>query len=276
MLQPPATSRLSRLARERPLATFFVLAYVWSWSFFLPMVVAGAIRPPLIVAATFGPSLAAVVTHRLATGHWGAFRFVTTWPRAILGTAAGCGLTLVAYVVVPGLIAGDPRQLQWGILASVGVYDASTLLGGPLGEEPGWRGYALPRLEQRFGPLTGSLVIALAWVGWHLPLFLVPGWTTSTLPAYVLLLGGISVILTFAANIAGFGVIAAIATHAAFNTASRFLEGLFVASEPRVHMSFEMLLALSGLATAVVLTVVTRGRLALVKGWAGPASRGVA
>lgn len=255
--------RVAQIARGYPLVLFVVFAYGWSWPFFWAMVIGGDIRPSLIVPATFGPTIAAIATHRLGSGGFGAFRLVSTWPRTVAGTVLGCVLTVVAYVVLPGLIAGDPRQLQWSVLASVRVYDASTLLGGPLGEEPGWRGYALPRLEQRFGPLGASLLIGLVWVGWHLPLFLVPGWTSSTLPTYGLLLIGTSIILTCAANVARFGVIAAIAAHAAFNTASRFLEGLFVGVEPRVYMPFEMLLALSGLATAVVLVVATRGRLGI-------------
>src|SRR5215471_20883036 len=45
------------------------------------------------------------------------------------------------------------------------------IFGSPLGEEPGWRGFALPRLQQRYGPLAGSLVLGPLWALWHLPLF---------------------------------------------------------------------------------------------------------
>ena len=253
--------RLAKLAADHPLTFFFTLAYAFAWSFFLPMVLSGALTPRLIVAGTFGPTVAAIVTHRLATGSYRAFRCLSTWPRVIFGGGIGCVLVVVAYVALPGFIAADPRRLHWGVLVSF-VYNASTLLGGPLGEEPGWRGYAVPRLEERFGPVRASLLVALLWTGWHLPLFLVPGWTSAPLWTYVLLLISVSTIMTTAVNVARFRVVAAIATHATFNTVSRFLAGLFGDVEPRVQMPFVTLIALSGLAVGLVLTVVTRGRLA--------------
>jgi uncharacterized protein len=44
-----------------------------------------------------------------------------------------------------------------------------------LGEEPGWRGFALPRLTERLGPNMGRLILGSAWPLWHLPLFVVAG-----------------------------------------------------------------------------------------------------
>ncbi|PYV55980.1 MAG: hypothetical protein DMG97_17435 [Acidobacteria bacterium] len=51
-------------------------------------------------------------------------------------------------------------------------------------EEPGWRGYALPRLKHEFGPLRGIVLLAILWTAWYLPMFLYKGWTTSPLWIY--------------------------------------------------------------------------------------------
>jgi len=245
----------------QPLIIFFALAYTWAWLVFVPIVVFHA---PIewTVLATFGPSIAALVTHRITTGSYRAFRIYTTWPRTFGATVMGIALMVLAYVILPGVTTADPRKLNWSILTSVAVYNYSTLLGGPLGEEPGWRGYALPRLEAALGPVRGSLLLALLWVGWHLPLFLYPGWTSTSLWTYALILIGQSIILSYAVNLSGFSVIPAIAMHAAFNTVSRFLNGLFANTEPSARIPFELVLALCGVATAVVLILATRGRLA--------------
>jgi hypothetical protein len=49
------------------------------------------------------------------------------------------------------------------------------LLGGPLGEELGWRAFLLPRLLERNSPLAASFLVALAWALWHTPIDLTAG-----------------------------------------------------------------------------------------------------
>jgi uncharacterized protein len=250
-----------RIAAWAPLVFFFAFAYAWAWLVFVPMVMLHA-RPEWIAVAAFGPTIAAVVTHRITSGSYRAFRFYTTWPRTLGATAVGVALMMLAYVILPAIATADPRRLKWSALISLAVYNYSTLLGGPLGEEPGWRGYALPRLQSALGPVRASLLLALLWTGWHLPLFLYPGWTSSSLWTYGLFLTGQSLLLTYGTNLAGFGILTPIAMHATFNTVSKFLGGLFAETEPSAPIPFELVMALCGLATAVIVTVATHGRLA--------------
>jgi uncharacterized protein len=259
------TSGFARVAVRHPVAVFVALAYSFSWCFYLPMIIKDTVIVPLIVIATFGPSLAAIITHRITTGHFWPFPIGSSWRRVLFGTVIGFVLVVVTYVILPATIAAASGQLRWKFLLSVGVYNASTLLGGPLGEEPGWRGYALPRLEMRLGPFLGTLVLALIWTGWHLPLFLVSGWSSSPIWTYAMILCGVSFIMTFSFNLAGSSIFAAIAAHAAFNTVSKFLNGLLKGAEIHIQMPFETLMAFCGLAVAALLLVTTRGRLAYSK-----------
>src|SRR5437868_506092 len=107
----------------------------------------GHLRIEFSILASFGPTLAAVVTNRLADGNYRAFRVNVNWLRTAGASVLGVLLILTAFVILPATAIVDPGKLNWSILASTSVYNYSTLLGGPLFEEPGWRGYALPRLE---------------------------------------------------------------------------------------------------------------------------------
>src|SRR5262245_25144537 len=60
------------------------------------------------------------------------------------------------------------------------------LLFNGFGKEIGWRGFALERLQRRFGPLTGTLILALLWAGWHTPaFFVVDTYRTMALPTII-------------------------------------------------------------------------------------------
>ena len=146
---------------------------------------------------------------------------------------------------------------------SPSVYGISTLIGGPLGEEPGWRGFALPRLQARFGAARAALLLGLLWSAWHLPLFLTKAWSSTKFPTYLLIVTALSFSMTFLFNLAGGSVLAAIATHAFFNTVSRWLGGLLANAQIRTDVSPELMIGLAGWAAALVLLAVTRGRLAL-------------
>jgi len=90
-------------------------------------------------------------------------------------------------------------------------------LGGSLGEEPGWRGYALPRLRQRFSMLLSSVILALAWACWHLPLWWIAD-VPSSFPIYVLGLIPLSILFTWLDEWGKGSVLVALLFHASLNT----------------------------------------------------------
>jgi membrane protease YdiL (CAAX protease family) len=276
-----ASSRLGQIARQHPLPLFFVLAYTWAWPIALCIVYFDA-PIELSIPVSFGPTIAAVCTHRLAEGNYRAFSWYGNWRRLTGGAFTAITLTLLAFVVIPGiLLSEDPRKLNWAILVSSSVYNYSTLLGGPLGEEPGWRGYALPRLEAWVGPFRASLVLGGLWTAWHLPLFWAEQWHAPPFGIYLILIMSLCVILNFSANVSRFAVIPAVLGHAAFNTVSQYISGLFSTAEMTSSnafwralgkiaqslgaspfaMSANLVVALCGAAVALLVIGATRGRL---------------
>ena len=76
----------------------------------------------------------------------------------------------------------------------------STLIGGQVGEELGWRGYALPRLARTMGLPLASVLLGVIWAAWHLPLFFILGGDTvgQSFPFYLLQVIAISVAIAWA------------------------------------------------------------------------------
>jgi membrane protease YdiL (CAAX protease family) len=97
-----------------------------------------------------------------------------------------------------------------------------------VGEELGWRGFALPRLQARYGGLGASLVLGVLWAAWHLANTLIPGlaYYGSGFPAFLLYVTAMTILFTWIANHTRASVLLAWLFHAAINvTGSRFSIG---------------------------------------------------
>ncbi len=133
-----------------------------------------------IASGTVGPFIAALVVSRRETGRWLPSRFFPdAKPAHILNLLTAPILILLCVDVFNYLLAtqSGSRHPQWSALAPLLLWQ--DLLGGPVGEEFGWRGFLLPRLTARLGPTPATLLLALIWIAWHLPLFLVHTWSTG-------------------------------------------------------------------------------------------------
>ena len=269
------------MSSTRQLVLFFAIAFAFTW------IVGGCmmfwhLRIEFMIVASLGPTIAALITQRLSTGNWRAFRFNVSWPHTLAATGIGATLVVASEILLPAIATVDPGKLRWGALFSLGNYNWSTLLGGPLTEEPGWRGFALPRLQEHFHPLIASVLLGSFWAAWHVPFFWYPGWSECPIPTYFLILTGFSIMLTFATNVANFGVIAAVVMHAIHNTSGKYFHGLFADAQPghggllnslmqvlpngwqtNVNLSFYMLIALCAWIGAIVVITATHGRLAV-------------
>jgi membrane protease YdiL (CAAX protease family) len=153
--------------------------------------------------------------------------------------------------------------------------------GGPLGEEIGWRGFALPRLQPRYGPLRGTLLLGLLWCLWHLPQFLTPiqgGGPGTGLAKFLtnfslffLLVLALAIIFTWVFNHTRGSIFIAITAHASVNTPEAVLLPLFVG----VSYTGLLLAAASGFGVAaLVILFVTRGRLGFQANRTAPAEMG--
>jgi membrane protease YdiL (CAAX protease family) len=266
-----ANTRLRRFAQRHPLSVFFSLAYLLGWISFLPLVLTNAglgwirtdVTIEFIYVGVWTPTLAALYTQWLLDRNFRICPLYGSWQRLVLGSVVGLALIMLAFVVLPGVVLAkvSPQALHWSALLTPVTYgvNLSTFLGGPIGEEPGWRGFALPRLQTRFGPVTGSILLGLLWAGWHLPLFFIHGWVNVSVWAFALIEISLSVLMTWGTNLSRFSIIVPILMHAAFNTSSRLLAAL-TQGLPTREPDLPYYLGAGG-AAALVAILLSRGRL---------------
>lgn len=213
------------------LLTFFALAFAWSWTCWLLAPALKAEHPfeagALSLTGGFGPSLAAivVVAHRSDSAglrRWlmRCMRWRVGWRWDLLAfvfPVVFMGLAAAAHVALGGTLPPSPA------VGHVGLVAANFLLiffvGGPLGEEFGWRGYALPALQVRWGWRVASLLLGVVWAVWHLPLFYSAGTVQSHLPMGLYTLSAIasSVLFAWLFNLSQGSVVPVLVLHTAVN-----------------------------------------------------------
>ncbi len=155
------------------LVLFFLLAYGLSWGNYL----LAARQPGFPFLYPFGPLIAALIVAS-ASGGWGGlkelarrclrWRVGLQWYAAALLVPLGIGLvTVYLSALAGGPALGAVKLDPW---YSLFLLFPMALVDAPLGEEPGWRGFALPGFPARRSPLANTLLLALLVVGWHIPL----------------------------------------------------------------------------------------------------------
>ena len=278
-----SSASLADTLKRYPLAAFFTLAYLGSWIVWSPMVLAGnnlllpssAVPPGLrflltVLAPFAGPTLAAFVVTaaledragvRALLGRYVQWRFGLRW--YLVALAGPLLVLMLSAVAVYGPAALPPlgeQGIQIGAAYLITLI-VNLFIGGILGEEPGWRGFALPRLQARFGALTGSMILALFWSLWHLPLILTPGgatWTGS-IALYIVLNVALTVGHTWVFNGTRSSLLSVMLLHAAVNTSAR----LILPNIPGLSRDEGNLLLVVVYGTAALLIVaLTKGRLA--------------
>jgi uncharacterized protein len=231
-------SPLVSLARARPLTIFFLLAYAWSWSFWLivprlllhrELTFEETVDLVIFLVGAGGPLVAALITRWIAYRDFKICQVWNGWSNLISGLVVGISAFFVATVLAPtiALVRAPLAQIHWSTLLQWSTYavNYSLFLGGPVPEEPGWRGFALPKLQARFGPYWATVILAFFWAAWHLPLFHLH-WSSASPWQFLLIIVGVSFLLTAAANLSKFNILVAIMLHACFNASSKVLNAL--------------------------------------------------
>lgn len=207
---------------------YFALTFLVAWTFWFASGLGspGGPHGALLLLGTFSPGLVAIGLTLRAQGTPGAARLL----RRLFDWQVPVRWYVFAVVYLAGikLTVAVVHRVGWGDWPAFGATPwylmlmatlVSALLGGQAGEEVGWRGYALPRLAERFGFGASSVLLGVVWATWHLPLFYFPGGDTygQSFPLYLLQVTALSVTMAWMYLRTGGSLVPVMLFHAAVN-----------------------------------------------------------
>jgi membrane protease YdiL (CAAX protease family) len=225
-------------AKQHPIVTYYVLTYVLSWSVFIPLALKkhGVMQLPVpfsaYYVASYGPLLSALVTTwliggseavRELSGRMLRWRVRPMWWAAALSPLLLLAVTAVILRFVKG---------KWFDLGLLGQVEFLPDLGlGALvlwlftygiGEETGWRGFALPRLQRNRSALRATFLLWIFWALWHAPAFFLV-YDPAILPGFLVGLFAGAIVFTWLYNSSNGSILIVAIFHGVFNftTASK-------------------------------------------------------
>lgn len=220
---------------NKSVLAFFVLAYLISWSIGIPLALEHqGIIPQILPAWThyfvgFGPLLSATIVTAVSRGgsglrdlgkrmvHWASPKW---WLVALSPLLFGFVL-----LELQNLLTGNNTPLA--VLGEIHFLPPLGFAALPLwiftfgfGEETGWRGFALPRLEKERDALSATLILAGLWAFWHLPQFFYVYDLSIALLGWLVGLFAGAILLTWLYNSSGGSILMVALWHGSFNFVS--------------------------------------------------------
>ena len=191
------------MLKRLQLPLFFILTLIISWAIWIPQAAAKlgickstiSIESPLNIIAVWGPGLAAIILSILAKGKEGVkklFRPIKYWRVGIhwyvFVLFYPIGKWLVAYII--DILLGQSYKLgSFPILSFLNLPEQAMMIPiavvstfpNTLGEEVGWRGFALQKLQVKYTAFISSIIIGIFWGFWHIPMWIAQGYIDLSL-----------------------------------------------------------------------------------------------
>lgn len=256
-----------------PLVAFIVMAFLFSWIAVTPLILNRSlpVEPFQMLGAFVGPTLSAIIVTAILEGRKGVssfFKRYLQWRAGFVWWLFVLFGILIALNTVAAIILGISIWTEF--IKNIGLvlftYLITLLVGvilGPLWEEPGWRGFALPRLQSQYGPIVGTLILGVLWALWHLPGYL-GGWMTVGIVPLVLSGVAFSIIATWVYNNTRGSILLMILLHSSSNAAISIGSQVLPSNLSDSMNSFVFggwIPAITYLIIAVVILIATRGKL---------------
>ncbi len=230
---------------NKKISSYFIFTFLISWILWSPFYFLENLNEFWVLPGAWGPTMAAILLTYYNKGKIGVKRLlqkVLIWKVplrlyifAIFILLLVGSITVLMHKLVGGNFPDTGAILngmglekgQWGLalLLSPAFFLINTLLGGPVAEELGWRGYAQSELQQKYNTNISGLMLGFLWATWHLPLILFMPKAVGNLPvlAYFPIMTAMGVIFSWLYNRTNGSVLLAILLHGGMNFTLGFL-----------------------------------------------------
>lgn len=244
---------------DKPLIIFFILSFVLAWLFSAIAIaqnygyLAGelALEPFLIIGA-WTPNIAAFITLavvirqkgavlRLILG-WAKWKVGFKWYLAALSPLFISFITIFIYRLVFAVDVTTETISSPAIFAGLLLI---VIVTGATGEQLGWRGFALPRLQMHINALTASIVLGLIWSAWHIPLWFAGiGMESFPFWAYTTIGVAFSIVITWACNSSKGSMLIASLGHLSLNMAINIIDDIAIPAFAIIFIIFAVVITL--------------------------------
>jgi membrane protease YdiL (CAAX protease family) len=259
--------------KQNSLLSYFVLAYALSWIFWIPVIFVN--DPPdeimlLVLLGIYGASGAGFIVTGIIDGKpgvrklWARIRNWRVGFKWYLVAFLGAPIIVLAGVILYTLLGNPTGPFVPSLLPMLLLGSIPAIIFGPLGEEFGWRGVALPRLQERYSAFWSSIILGILHTFWHAPLFFIGGVTFGTiaengLVTVPLFLSWVTIgtfVYTFVLNNTAANMLMAILIHWSANTSNNIVFGMFPNLPESAQFHIMTLAQIPGWILVVLLVVV--------------------
>jgi membrane protease YdiL (CAAX protease family) len=236
------------IPRENPLLAYFATVFTLSWALWFVAAYVGASVSVLVYVGVFMPGIVALVATYYLRSPAEARSLLARLVKFDV-SARWFVFALFFMAAVKVLVAVITRVMTgaWPVFGTetvplmFGAAIISTLIGSQIGEELGWRGFALPRMARTLGLGWASVLLGVIWAAWHLPLFFIlnADKVGQSFPFYLLQVTAISVALAWVYMKTGGSLFLTMLLHASINNTKDIVPSAVIdASNPwRLHAS---------------------------------------
>ena len=226
-------NKSSNIVHKYPLWSFFILTFALNIAITVTQlyILKMPQTKPIAILQVLTPTISAVILSAVIGGWDEVFKLLAGFTRwrvhwvwylaAFLMTGFPL-LIAVVYILLGNPIKGmNPDATFLSLLGLLGF----TFISGPLSEEAGWRGFALPRLQKKFSALTSSLILGFLWACWHIPFYFEPNYAANgmPLPIFMVVVTALSILFAWIYNNSGGSLLLTMLAHFFFNFSSVFL-----------------------------------------------------